>query len=220
MMSFCCEPIIQATISGMINWSMKSRKVAAEQISLVLEACRLALITRWGGKHHIYFWEHGIDNVLLDLLLENSHNVLHQSCLSLEEQISIAQECLNSCYHLVLRNYIWDILGWLAIHYEEDFNHEIHGNKLSIDMLITCSWYCLIFKISWSLSFIVTAYECRFLVGLVYMGFTWDSILIYLPMYSRYHCLLFLIFRQLGLCECNSETAQNMSKWCCRYLTE
>ncbi|PON77194.1 Voltage dependent potassium channel [Parasponia andersonii] len=142
MMSLCCEPIIQATVSGMSKWSQKSRKVSSEQISLVLEACRLALITRWAGKHHIYFWEHGIDNVLLYLLLENCHK-LHQSCLSLEEQISIAQEGLSSCYLLVLRNYIWDILGWLAIHCEEGFNPEIHGNKISIDMLITCS--CLAF---------------------------------------------------------------------------
>lgn len=162
MMNLCCEPIIQATISGMRKCSKKSTKVAGEQISLVLEACRFAQITRWGGKHHIYFWEHGIDDVLLDLLLQNSHNKLHQSCLSLEEQISIAQEVLNSCYLLVLRNYIWDILGWLAIHCEEGFNPEIHGKKISIDMLITCSWYCLILKTSWSFSFIMCIYWCFF----------------------------------------------------------
>ncbi|XP_062115838.1 BTB/POZ domain-containing protein At1g04390 isoform X2 [Humulus lupulus] len=139
MMDLCCEPIIQATLSEMSKWSKKSGKVAGERIYLVVEACRLALITRWGGKHHIYFWEHGIDKVLIGLLLENSHNKLLQSCLTLEEEISIAQEGLSSSYNLVLRNYIWDILGWLAIHCEEGFNPEIHGNNRYIDVLITFS---------------------------------------------------------------------------------
>ncbi|XP_030495521.2 BTB/POZ domain-containing protein At1g04390 isoform X1 [Cannabis sativa] len=143
MMSLCCEPIIQAILSEMSKWSKKSGKVAVERISLVQEACLLALITRWGGKHHIYFWEHGIDKVLIGLLLENSHNKLHQSCLTMEEEISIAQEGLSSSYNLVLRNYIWNILGWLAIYCEEGFNPEINGNNLYIDVLITCS--CLAF---------------------------------------------------------------------------
>ncbi|XP_062115835.1 BTB/POZ domain-containing protein At1g04390-like [Humulus lupulus] len=143
MMSVCCEPILQATISEMNRWSKKSGRVSGEPIYLLLEACRLALITRWGGKHHIYFWEHGIDKVLLGLLLENSHDKLGQSSLTLEEEISIAQEGLCSSYNLDVRDFVWDILGWLSIHCEEGFNPEIDGNNLYIDMLITCS--CLAF---------------------------------------------------------------------------
>ncbi|KAL5543815.1 hypothetical protein UlMin_007599 [Ulmus minor] len=143
MISLSCEPIVEAIICGMSKRSMNSRKAFNEQNSVLLEACRMALITSWGGKHHICFWKQGIDSVLLDLLLENSHKKLQEPFLSLEEQISIAQEGLNSTHLLALRKYIWDILGWLAIHCEEGFNPGIHGNELYIDMLITSA--CLAF---------------------------------------------------------------------------
>ncbi|EXC21326.1 BTB/POZ domain-containing protein [Morus notabilis] len=139
MLSFCCEPFIRALISGISEWRMKSRKVSNDQISLIVEARILALITRWGGKHHKLFWRYGIDKVLLDLLLENFHNQLHDNSLSLKGQISIARESLNSNYSLVVRDHIWDILGCLATHWEEDFHSERHKKKLSIDMLITCA---------------------------------------------------------------------------------
>ncbi|KAF3438525.1 hypothetical protein FNV43_RR21287 [Rhamnella rubrinervis] len=145
LISSCCEPFVKAIVCGMNNWSLNSGKVAGDKISLLVEACHLALITYWAGKHHKYFWKQGIDKVLLDLLLENSHSKLHQPFLSSEEQISIARECLNADYLQGLRNYVWDILGWLAIHCEEGFNPEMHGNgkELYIDILITCA--CLAF---------------------------------------------------------------------------
>lgn len=141
MMSLCCEPFVKAIICGMNKWNLNSGK-AGDKISLLVEACRLALITSWAGEHHVYFWKLGIDKILLDLLLENSHSTLYQPILSSEEQVSITRECLNTDYLLSLRTYVWDILGWLAIHCEEDFNPEIHGNgkELFIDMLITCAW--------------------------------------------------------------------------------
>ncbi|KAK4835681.1 hypothetical protein QYF36_012984 [Acer negundo] len=55
----------------------------------------------------------------------------------------MAQEGLNANFLLVLRPYIWDILGWLATHHEEGFNLYIHGNELHINILITCA--CLAF---------------------------------------------------------------------------
>ncbi|KAK9275896.1 hypothetical protein L1049_023170 [Liquidambar formosana] len=82
MMSLCCEPIVEAIISAMCGWSSSSGKVANDQMSLLVEACHLARITRWAGEHHIYFWKLGIDRVLLDLLLDNCHkrNKLNISC--------------------------------------------------------------------------------------------------------------------------------------------
>ncbi|KAF9673025.1 hypothetical protein SADUNF_Sadunf11G0105400 [Salix dunnii] len=44
---------------------------------------------------------------------------------------------------LVLRPYMWDILGCLAIHCREDFNPKIHGRELLIDILIRCAWSML-----------------------------------------------------------------------------
>ena len=119
---------------------MDLRKVSAEQISLIRKACRLALITRWKGEHHLLFWKHGISIVLFDLLEID----LPQKRLSLEEQISIQRQLLKFGNLLALRNYTWDILGWLAIHCEEGFHPEGRENKLCIDWLISFTWYCLI----------------------------------------------------------------------------
>ncbi|RXH98478.1 hypothetical protein DVH24_010803 [Malus domestica] len=140
MMSLGYKPIIKAIISGMSEWNSHSRKVSNDQMSLLEEACRLALITRWEGEHHIYMWKQGIDKILLDLLLENFHNQPYKCSMSLDEQMVIAKEGLNANYLLVLRSYIWDILGWLAIHCGEDFNPE---REIYINILITCA--CLTF---------------------------------------------------------------------------
>ncbi|PRQ30625.1 putative chromatin remodeling & transcription regulator BTB-POZ family [Rosa chinensis] len=140
MMSLSCQPIIKAIISGMCDWSSHSRKVTNDQLSLLVEACRLALITRWAGEHHIYFWKQGIDKILLDLLLEKFHNQSYEDSMSLEEQIVIAKEGLNANYLLFLRTYVWDILGWLAIHCGEDFKPE---TEFHFDILIACA--CLTF---------------------------------------------------------------------------
>jgi hypothetical protein len=134
------EPIVNAIVSEMCKQNSLSGKAANDQVSLLKEACRLALITRWAGKHHIYFWKQGIDRVLLGLLLEDFHDNLYQHFLSLEELMSIAHKVLSSNYLLVLRGYIWDILGWLATHCGEDFNPNTHGNELHLNILITCSW--------------------------------------------------------------------------------
>lgn len=124
----------------MCKLSPNSAKGVVDQISLLVEACRLALITRWAGKHHLYFWKHRIDKILLDLLQEDSCNLLNQKTLTLEEQIAIANQVTSAQYFLSLRSYIWDILGWLAAHCEDDFNPTVHGNELIVDILITCAW--------------------------------------------------------------------------------
>lgn len=137
MMSLCCQPIIEAIISGLSDWRSHSRKVTSDQMSLLVEACRLALITCWAGEHHISFWKQGIDKILLDLLLESFHNQSYQLSMSLDEQVATAKEGLNANYLLVLRSYVWDILGWLATHCGEDFNPE---SDFYFDILIACAW--------------------------------------------------------------------------------
>ena len=137
----CCEPLVKAIVCGMNRRNCHSGKVSTDHMSLLEEACRLALITRWAGDYHSYFWKLGIDKVLLDLVLENFQKHPSQHLLSVEEQISMAQEGLNANFLLVLRPYVWDILGWLATHHEEGFNLYMHGNELHINILITCAWY-------------------------------------------------------------------------------
>ncbi|XP_030962752.1 BTB/POZ domain-containing protein At1g04390 isoform X3 [Quercus lobata] len=143
VMNFCCEPFVKAIMCGISQQRSLSGKAADDQVSFLVEACCLALITRWAGEHHIYFWKQGIDGVLLGLLSKDFHKNLYQEFVSLEQKISIAQEILSANYLLVLRGYVWDILGWLATHCGEDFNPKIFINELYLDILITCT--CLAF---------------------------------------------------------------------------
>ncbi|GLT81074.1 hypothetical protein SLA2020_524800 [Shorea laevis] len=154
MISFCGEPLATAIVNAMKCQGLHMKRVLVserstegkctnDQMSLLLEACRLALITRWAGKHHSFLWEQQIHNVLLDLLLENFKNRSLEHSLPVEEQIKIAQDGLNSNFLLVLRPYIWEILGCLAVHCEEDFKPNMHGNELCFSILITCA--CLAF---------------------------------------------------------------------------
>ncbi|XP_043702406.1 BTB/POZ domain-containing protein At1g04390 isoform X2 [Telopea speciosissima] len=142
MMSLCCEPIVQAIISAMSGCKSSSGKIATHKVPLLVEACRLALITRWAGVHHIFFWKLGVHQILLDLLLSNSYKFkTSQHFMSLKDLLATVQEGLNSSHLLVLRPYIWDILGWLAIHCQEAFNPDTHG--CSLNVLISCA--CLVF---------------------------------------------------------------------------
>ncbi|KAL6975090.1 hypothetical protein U1Q18_023885 [Sarracenia purpurea var. burkii] len=144
MIALCCEPIVIAIINGMNCWRSQSGKVPKEQMSLLTEACRLALITRWEGEHHNYFWKGGIDRVLLNLLLNNFHKTYQSSqFLSLDELIATAQQNLSENF-LVLRPFIWDILGGLAAHCLENFNPKTHGNEHCITLLIICACWAFV----------------------------------------------------------------------------
>ncbi|KAK2971978.1 hypothetical protein RJ640_004998 [Escallonia rubra] len=144
LMKMCCEPLINAIISGMSDWSLVSGKLTKQQISLFGEACRLAMITRWAGEQHNHFWKLGVEKVLLQLLLNNNQETfLSQNLASLDQQIAIANKGGSASPLLFLRPYIWDILGWLATNCAEDFDPKKLGNELNINMLITCA--CLAF---------------------------------------------------------------------------
>ncbi|XP_057724990.1 BTB/POZ domain-containing protein At1g04390 isoform X1 [Arachis stenosperma] len=143
MRNLCGDALVKAIICGMRETGLSSKKGGINHGSLLLEACQLGLITRWDGDHHIRFWEHGIDRVLLNLVLENIQDKSSEHVLSLEEQISTANKSLKSNYHLGLRSYLWDILGCLMIHCGENFNPYTYGSELHINTLITCA--CLTF---------------------------------------------------------------------------
>ncbi|OVA04620.1 BTB/POZ-like [Macleaya cordata] len=139
-----CEPIVKATINAMDEWSL-SGKVASDQVPLLVEACRLALITRWAGDHHTYFWKFGVGRALLGLLHNNfCKSKPSESFLESRELIAIACEALDSNYNVALRPYIWDVLGWLATYCREDFNPKKEGKFNCLNVLIACA--CLVFK--------------------------------------------------------------------------
>ncbi|KAI9116563.1 hypothetical protein K1719_012730 [Acacia pycnantha] len=144
VMDTCGEALVDAIIFGMEEIETHSRKFVNKNSSTLLEACRLALVTRWAGDHHIRFWKKRIDRVLLNLLIENSQDLSEEHVSSLDKQISIAKEGLRTNHKLWVRGYVWDILGWLAIHSGENFNPCIHGSETYINLIIICA--CLTFE--------------------------------------------------------------------------
>ncbi|KAL0545987.1 hypothetical protein IC582_015891 [Cucumis melo] len=143
-MSSCCEPVVKAIINAIDECSLQPEIVTNQQTCLLEEASRLvALITRWAGQHHNYFWKHGIDRALLCLLLGKCPKQLYEGILSLEDEIHIVRDGLKSNYFPGLRVYIWEILGWLATNFNEDVYLKKSSNRLLIDVLLSCA--CLEF---------------------------------------------------------------------------
>lgn len=141
VMRLYCEPIVKAIVDVMNKWRSHDEKIASDQMSLLVEACHLARITRWPRKHHIYFWKMRIDKVLVDLLLPklDSMHPPHVH-ISLEERISIARESLNMSSLFLPRPYVWDILGSLAAHCAADFRPNKKEDEFHIEILLTCAW--------------------------------------------------------------------------------
>ncbi|KAL1188818.1 BTB/POZ domain-containing protein [Cardamine amara subsp. amara] len=144
MINMCTEPLVNATVRTMSKWFSSAGKLEHDQMSLLVEACKLALITRWEGKHHIYFWKYRISEALLSLVVEDFHSQSLDGYASLEEEISTAEKVLNANFLPSLRSYVWDIIGYLAAHCEEEFDSILHGDELSLNFLVTCA--CLTFS--------------------------------------------------------------------------
>lgn len=124
----------------MSGWKAScSKRVPSNQLPLVLESCRAALLTRWAGKHHLFFWKHEIDRALLDVLL-GDFIVIQQAkvALSSDELVAIIYD--NSAD---TRPIVRDILGNLAVHFEENFLSKTSGALCYLDFLISCAWYVL-----------------------------------------------------------------------------
>ncbi|KAL3627094.1 hypothetical protein CASFOL_028457 [Castilleja foliolosa] len=174
MMNICGEPLVEAVTSAMSNWSSLSDNSDKSQLSVMEEACRLATMTRWAGDHHIYFWKAGIDRLLLDLLLENHPKVRQlQPDLSMNDLINIVRKSYNANPLLLLRPYVWDILGGLAANCAENINHKIHGNELQLNVLIICACFSFIDSVRTlrqvSLKGITNMSECEAAVRAVLM---------------------------------------------------
>ncbi|KFK42779.1 hypothetical protein AALP_AA1G038200 [Arabis alpina] len=144
MINICSEPLVKATVRTMGKWFLSSGKLEQDQMSLLVETCKLALITRWEGKHHIYFWKYRISEALLSLVVENFRSLSLDGYASLEEEISVAEKVLNANFLPSLRSYVWDIIGFLAAHCEEEFDSILRGDELRLNFLVTCA--CLTFS--------------------------------------------------------------------------
>ncbi|KAF8111682.1 hypothetical protein N665_0073s0040 [Sinapis alba] len=134
MINICSEPLVKATV-----WTISSGKIENDRI----EACKLALITRWEGKHHIYFWKYRISEALLSLVVESFCSETLNCYASLEEEVSVAEKVLNANFLPSLRSYVWVIIGFLAAHCEEEFDSTSRGDELHLNFLVTCA--CLTF---------------------------------------------------------------------------
>ncbi|KAK1281086.1 BTB/POZ domain-containing protein [Acorus gramineus] len=138
LVKFQFLPIVQGIIGAMGGWRSSScQKVPADQVPLVVEACRTALITRWAGEHHSYFWKSSIDRILLDLLVGNRSKISrHAVPLPPKELMDVIYDDVS-----IIRPYIWDILGWLATHCDETFHPIVDGEENCLDILISCACF-------------------------------------------------------------------------------
>ncbi|CAN0891905.1 BTB/POZ domain-containing protein At1g04390 [Linum grandiflorum] len=75
--------------------------------------------------------------------IDDFHDDLLQGPLSLEKLMPIAREALKLDFLIVVRPYIWEILGWLAAHFMEGTNYDLSSHEVHINILITCA--CLSF---------------------------------------------------------------------------
>ncbi|XP_019103039.1 BTB/POZ domain-containing protein At1g04390 isoform X3 [Beta vulgaris subsp. vulgaris] len=141
VLNLSCEPIIKSIICALSVPSVHHGNSSNQEESLMLEACRLALIAQWPGKHHGYLWRLRVDKVLIQLLMYNSHN-LHLQPQS-EDLIAVARAGLSANFLLDLRPYVWEIIGWLSAQCEEDFSPNRHGNDSCVSLLVTTA--CLAF---------------------------------------------------------------------------
>ncbi|KAL9227077.1 hypothetical protein vseg_002814 [Gypsophila vaccaria] len=143
-LSFSCKPLMESIISAMNFSRTHNGKVSNEDVCLMMEACRLTLITRWPGRHHGYLWKLGVLKSLVNILMYDLPYVhQHHQSSSAEELISVVREALNANFLPNLRCFVWEIIGSLSAHCEEDFNPNKNGNEFYIRVLIASA--CLSF---------------------------------------------------------------------------
>ncbi|CAH9145185.1 unnamed protein product [Cuscuta epithymum] len=163
VIKICGEPVVEAILAGMARMrklypSLKEQK---KQMPILVKTCSLALITRWAGEHHHYFWKAGICEVLLRLFMDNFNKDYHSfQSLPLREKIGIIQsnEALQTNFCLPLRPYVWDILGHLATNSDEGCNPVMHGHEACLKTLVLCA--CLGFVDSMSVTYQTSEDSC------------------------------------------------------------
>ncbi|XP_062178406.1 BTB/POZ domain-containing protein At1g04390-like isoform X2 [Phragmites australis] len=122
-----CQPIVQGIIDAMSEIDEKS---------LVAEGCRTAVLAlRYSGIHHKCFWSKAIDEVL--------YKILAGSCISSRHshQILCHEELLNidSKDLMNIHPYVWDILGYLAVHCNNEYLFVRKRRNCFLQALISCA---------------------------------------------------------------------------------
>ncbi|OEL26964.1 BTB/POZ domain-containing protein [Dichanthelium oligosanthes] len=115
------QPIVQGIINAMSETDEKS---------LVTEGCRTAsLALRYYGNHHRCFWSNSIDEVLYKILAGScsSEHQTHQMLL------------LNRDSKDIINPYVWDILGYLAVHCNNEYLSVRKRKNSLLQALIFCA---------------------------------------------------------------------------------
>ncbi|WVZ78943.1 hypothetical protein U9M48_026580 [Paspalum notatum var. saurae] len=121
------QPIVQGIINAMSEIDEKT---------LVTEGCRTALLAlRYSGNHHRCFWSNAIDEVL--------YKILAGSCTSSHQAHQIL--CHGELFNILSKDamnthpYIWDILGYLAVHCNNDYLFVRKQQNSFLQALISCA---------------------------------------------------------------------------------
>ncbi|KAL6603652.1 hypothetical protein ACP70R_044013 [Stipagrostis hirtigluma subsp. patula] len=130
LMTSHCQPTVQGIMDAMSE---------IDDESLVTEGCRTALLAlRYPGNHHRCFWSNAIDEVL--------YKILAGRCISSRQahQILCLDELLNICSKNVMNihPYVWDILGYLAVHCNSEYICARKRQNSFLQALISCA--CLL----------------------------------------------------------------------------
>ncbi|KAL6873785.1 hypothetical protein ACP4OV_013867 [Aristida adscensionis] len=125
LMASHCEPIVQGIIGAMSEIDDKS---------LVTEGCRAALVVlRYPGNHHRCFWSNAIDEALYKILAGRCISSL-QSHPHLEDLCNIySNDVMN------IHPYVWDILGYLAVHCNNEYLYVWKRQNSFLHSLISCA---------------------------------------------------------------------------------
>ncbi|KAF8687337.1 hypothetical protein HU200_043020 [Digitaria exilis] len=118
-------PIVEGIIDAMSE---------IEEKSLVTEGCRTALLAlRYSGNHHRCFWSHSIDEVLYKILAGNCSSE-HQT-----HQMLCHGDLFNKNFKDIMNPYVWDILGYLAVHCNKEYLPVRRRQHSSLQALISCA---------------------------------------------------------------------------------
>ncbi|CAN6193545.1 unnamed protein product [Urochloa humidicola] len=118
-------PIVQGIIDAMSE---------VDEKSLVTEGCRTALLAlRYSGNHHRCFWSNSID--------EELYKILAGSCSSKHQthKILCHGELFNKGSKDITNPYVWDILGYLAVHCNDDYLSLRKRQNNFLQALISCA---------------------------------------------------------------------------------
>ncbi|TKW23178.1 hypothetical protein SEVIR_4G276500v4 [Setaria viridis] len=119
------QPIVQGIIDAMSE---------IDESLLVTEGCRTALLAlRYYGNHHRCFWSNSIDEVL--------YKILAGHCSSEHQTHQMRHgDLFNKDYKDIMNMhpYVWDILGYLAVHCNNEYLSVRKRKNSFLQALISC----------------------------------------------------------------------------------